>query len=103
MSAPRARLPEGWRCLHRCAPGFHNRVTAESKRVQLELFERVEADLVATRQQRDVAMEQFAELNAQLESHLREQQKFKIAALSGFCMGMISLSSVVLTNLFEKR
>lgn len=81
----------------------NKRVTEESRRVQVEMFERVEADLIVTRKQRDAAMSQFSRLNSQLEDHLRDQQKYKIMAFSGFCMGMVSLTSLVLANVFEKR
>lgn len=81
----------------------NQRVTEESKRVQVEMFERLEAELKVTREQRDSAMRQFQSLHSQLEGHLAEQKKLKIVAFSGFCMGMVSLTSVVLSSLIEKR
>mgnify|MGYP003386191611 CR=1 FL=1 len=82
----------------------NKRVTEESLRVQEDVFARVEAELQATRTQRDGTMRQFSALNVQLEGHLAEQKKYKIVALSGFCMGMVSLTSVVLASLLgEKR
>lgn len=82
----------------------NKKVTEESMRVQADLFARLEAELQVTRAQRDDAMRQFSALNSQLEGHLAEQNKFKLVAFSGFCMGMVSVTSVVLSSLLvEKR
>lgn len=81
----------------------NKRVAEESRRVQRELVESMEQELRATRKQRDAAVAQFSGLNARLEGHLAAQQRVQAVALGGFCMGLISLSSVVLANLFEKR
>jgi hypothetical protein len=81
----------------------NTRVSEESQRVQAELFARLEGELLETRRQRDGAMQQFRDTTAQLDEHLQEQKKFKLVAFSGFCMGMVSLSSIVLSSFWEKR
>ena len=81
----------------------NEKIIEESSKVQTEQFEKLEKELEVTRRERNIAMKDFSVLNSQLESHVNDQKKVKILALSGFCMGMISLTSVVLSNMFDKR
>lgn len=85
------------------ANSANKRITEESNRVQAEQFKRLEKELELTRQQRDSAMKDFVQLNTRMKGYLHEQKKFTVVALCGFCMGMISLTSVVLSNSLWKN